>query len=317
MATQQRERWPFYMHAGRLVAGSVHTMMTKDRDGKPREKPAYFFAAAVPKGSIDANGVPIEATVQNIINVTLSWLQGNPALALAQCGLEPREGFPDADFSWKLHDGDGKKWGGREGCANSWIFCFGTTTNFVVGDGNNQPIDPRTIELGFWIDVAADITLNGDSRQPGIFMSPQGVRLLGRDKIIVPGISLAQAFGGQSSKLPAGVGQAPLAPAGYPSAPQPPVPAAPAGYPAGLVAAPTGPGGQPQYAPAAPQPGNFAPAPQYAPVAPAVSGGNAFSQFNTGGAPGAGGGAPTNPAPTPTGQPATAYPFNPNLNFGR
>jgi hypothetical protein len=132
------------------------------------------------------------------------------------------------------------------------------------------------------------IQFNGNMEKPGIYMNPQGVRLLGYGQVITPGPSAAQLFGAAPATLPAGASAAPVATA------------APAGY--GQA-----PAQQPQYAAPVAQPQQFAfasPAP--APAATGATPGN--FQFASGAAtPGT-----AQPVAAPAG---TAYPFNPDPRF--
>ena len=220
----------FVIPPGRLISGNLTTKNLTDMHGKPNESPNYWFAVAVPKTSPG-----IAEAIQALINFTFEALRTNPALGAAQCGFEPQQGYQHAPFSWKLRDGDGAKWRGKEGAANCWIFEYSTAISFVSANNLNIPIDPATINLGDWVDVATMCQFNDNAEKPGIYMNPQGVRLLGYGERINPGPSAAQLFGAAPAMLPAGASATPLAtaqPGGFaqPQQQQPGAGAAPGGF---------------------------------------------------------------------------------------
>jgi hypothetical protein len=292
---------------------------TKDKDGRDRKHPQLWIAVALPKSSPETqqllNG--IHGHVQN------AFRDRPHVLAIAN------QGFGVPGFSWKIDDGDNARNVGREGAAGCWIFNFSTSLPQIrAADQNNLQIDGSTIKLGYWVDVAGSVADNEQVSQPGIYMNPQAVRLLGYGSIITPGPSISQMFEGRAAVLPAGASATPIAstpaPAGWPAQQQPA--AAPAGWPAQQqpAAAPAGwpaqqqPAAAPAGWPAQQQPGAAAgwPAQQQPAAAPAGWPAQQQPQAATP-SPIAGDAAPLETAPPAQSPGQTAYPFNPNPNFGR
>lgn len=296
---------------GRLVMGDLAKPNPNDMHGKPRDKPQYFFALAVPKS--DPNVIPlINQIMQHAWN---SYSQMPDVTGRLQAGLAA------PDFAWKIDDGD-QKHADKQGCAGCWIFKFATTLPIRAANRENQQIDPATIELGSYADVAFTVAINGNrDRTAGIYMNPNCVRLLGYGERIVPGPSIDTLMGAAPAALPPGASMTPVAPgsggAGYPQQPgsggagypqQPgyaPVPIqAPAPHEGHVQQPGLAPHGQTGsgYAANPGYPSNHQPAPPLPPV----------GNYDANGpvAPGYATGAPA-PAMQAPGYPATAYPSNP------
>ncbi len=269
---------------GRLVEGSLSAVNLTDTQGRPRQKPQYYFAIAIAKNDPAVNdfmwqiyqfGLQSYANFPHIRNIAAGLLQQGPQGTFWQA-LRPKCGF-----SWKINDGDDPKRADRPGQKGCWIFKYTSTYPFKVVDANGVLIDPTVVKLGWYVDVGTVVNWNKLTDDgAGVFLGATMVRWLfpGFGEEIVTGPSAAQVFAAAPAPQtpPAGAvrstgGHAQAAPAGQPGYPQ----AAPAGYPP--QANPT-----PQYAHAA------APAAQ----APAMPAGAAYM-------------------PAQQGSP-TAYPSDPN-----
>src|SRR5688572_7528398 len=295
----------FQTPVGRLVSGNLSVASDKGYNGVVREKPQYFFALAIPKA--DPSSIPLLQKLQNHAWTSYQAVQGNAVLQKMQAGPIGAV-FPagiQAPFAWKVEDGDSPEFAGREGWAGCWILKFAGTFAPNVCNAQNQQLNPASIQLGSYAQVAGSSSINGKmDHTAGIYLNYRFVRVVApADGVNVPiittGPTAAQAFGdsGYTGPLPAGVGQP--APGGMP---QPPAPAYAPQQPA--YAPPQGQNyasQQPAYAPPAPpqQPGvgNYTPPPAPAPSVPA------------GAAPAHG--YPAAAPMSPQSYPATAYPSNP------
>ena len=271
---------------GRMIMGSLSVPQTKDADGKPlvvksgadigKPTQKFFFAVAYPK------------------TPGLHWSQeewGKQPWAIGHAAFPGIAQAPT--FSWKVDDGDstipnkkGKRMSDNPNCKGCWVVFFSQPSPIACyhyrrtdGQAAGTPFDPKGINAGDYVQVAAMIRGNGSSQNPGIYMNPQMVDLVGYGERIVQGADPTTAGFGTAA-LPAGasamptgampVGAAPVAPPAYapppvPSAappayapptaayaPPPPNPAILAGVPPvpGVVAAPP----PPPAAPVAPPP---------------------------------------------------------------
>ncbi|MFA5387032.1 MAG: hypothetical protein WC322_01395 [Candidatus Paceibacterota bacterium] len=257
----------FVLPAGRLISGDLVNPQTVDYNGRPKTYPNIWFAVAVSKTP------DVMSVLSNIWNFTLDAWKSHPNIVKAA-----QEGFASTRFHWKIEDGDASKWLDKHG-AGCYVFKFSTSLlPLRCSNSDNIQIDPATIKLGYYVDVAASIASNEVVDQPGIYLNPHCVRLLGHGQIIQTGPSIDTLFGGVKGVAPAGASAVPVA-----------------------SQMPQQAFGQPQQAFGQPQ---QAFAPQQAPFHP--FGGHAGAQ--TAQAP------QTMPfAPVPA-QP-TAYPFNPHPGF--
>lgn len=270
------DRKNFTTPPGRLVQGNLYKPNTTDAEGRPlltkngpntgQPRVEYFIALAIPKGQ-----EPHWAHTQW---GGLIWQAGHAFLQHAG-NLQ--------GFAWKVKDGDsqqvdkkGKRPCDREGYPGHWVLHMSGGFQpglYTLAGGIQQPqqlTQPNAINLGDFVQVNVDVVGNGSPQQPGVYLNPNMVCLLGYGQRIVVGPDVGSAgFGGVA--LPAGAMATP--PAGFqPAAPQTPgatpalpgVPAMPPGMsgPASL-GAPALPGGYPQ-------PGAPAAAPNLPPALPGV-----------------------------------------------
>lgn len=309
----QKQSFPsleFRTPVGRLVSGSVSIASDKGYNGAKRETPQYFFALAVRKD--DPGAIPLLTNIQNH-----AWQSygATPHAAIVHSKIQHGpigKQFPagiQAPFAWKVEDGDAPEHASKEGWPGCWVFKFTTTLPIYCANAQNQQIDPATVQLGWFAEVAGSTVINGNAdHTAGIYLNPRCVRIVGYGQQIVPGPNAAALFGDSVPALPPGASPTPVAPAA--AMPQPGPGGAVMPPPPGAASAPQY-APQPQYAAPAPAPvpqaapgvGNYttppAPAPQYAAPAPAVPAGAAQAPA----APGA-------PYTPPAGYPGTAYPSN-------
>jgi hypothetical protein len=297
------ERKNFTTPPGRLVAGSLYRPNDKDAEGRPlvvkngpntgQPRVEYFIALAIAKGQ--ERHWAETPWGQNI------WISGHQFLGHA--------GQLGDGFAWKVKDGDSqipskgkdkKRPCDREGYPGHWVLHMSggfqpgihTLLGLPQGSDPQQLVQADAINPGDYVQVNLDVVGNNATQQPGVFLNPLMVCLLGYGKRIQTssGPSAAQAgFGGTPlpagamSTPPGGFNPAPQQPAipgpqyqpplppGAPGAPIAPAHSAPPAYPAapsyppalpaGLGAAPP----QPQYAGAPAMVGPLPPQPQYAP----------------------------------------------------
>lgn len=236
---------------GRLVSGSVHSASTTNADGdalvyktgdkKGQPAKQWYIAVAIPKTpgvnhwANESWGLPI-------------WQRGHADFPGGQGQLP--------GFAWKIEDGDSvvpnkkmKKNAEREGFPGNWIVKMSTMasepkTYTTMGQppGNPAKSIPATeIKTGYYVEVYASIDGNDDvGRNPGIYINPDMVNLIGFGQEIVGGPDVTQAGFGQAA-APVGATQVPPAALNPVTAPAPATsapPVTPAPAPAPVVTAP-------------------------------------------------------------------------------
>lgn len=274
---------------GRLVSGSVHEAQTKDADNKPivyktgdkAGQPAkrWYFALAIPK-------TPGLGHWAHEAWGALIWARGHADFPQGNAQLP--------SFAWKIEDGDStvpnkkmKKNCDREGFPGCWIIRMQSMvepkTYTTMGQPAGNParaIDATQIKTGYFVEVFVGIDGNDDvGRNPGLFINPSMVNLIGFGTEIVGGPDVSQAGFGAAA-APAGASLAPPAnfnPNTAPAAPVAPAPVSAPPAPVSAPPAPVAPAPVPTAAPPAPVPVQAQPAilpavpppPAPAPVAPA------------------------------------------------
>lgn len=249
---QQFPRHDLYIPSSRLVRGSLTEKQTEDFQKRERETPVYWFAVACSKnqpGAQEALGVIYNCGVTDYANAPQN-VKGEIALWLGA-----------NKFAWRVFDGDTHpKWKDREGCAGSWIFSLSTTFDIRCANAQNQQIDPAELYLGCYIDVAANVCINGlTDHTAGVFINPEGVRFLGHGEKIIVGKSIDEMFANRPAVTPAGALPAPTAPGtpvtpgALPAPAAPPAPATAPAFQGGVTPPPTlPPAGSPAAVPAVP-----------------------------------------------------------------
>lgn len=227
----------FYLPTGRIVMGDPHSIQENDQQGRKREHPTVFFAVAVPKTDPYVNGI-----LGTINQVARTYYQNMPHIM-----DQINKGLIAENFAWKVDDGDSQKNAGREGFAGCWVFRFSTSIFPVkCGDSQNNPIDPTMIKCGYYVDVSASVAPNTlTDKNAGVYLNPNGVRLLGYGQEIQSGPTIGQMFKDKPAALPPGASAVPVATGNPLGAPAPMAPGAPSGMP----------GTAPAGAPASPPPG--------------------------------------------------------------
>jgi hypothetical protein len=194
-----------YLPAGRIVQGSPTFKQDKDPQGRPKEKPNWFLAVAVPKTDPEVGGI-----INQIMQIAWAGYQSAPqVLEMIKPGLA-------GPFHWKIEDGDGSKAQGKEGYAGCWVFKLSTSLGVIsCCNAQNQLIDPSLVKCGYCVDVgiSVDINKNVDSTA-GVYLNPEMVRLLGYLPEIQSGPTPEQTFAGRPATVPQGVSATPLSPAG-------------------------------------------------------------------------------------------------------
>lgn len=260
----------FNTPGGRFIGGDIVNKQTTDHLGRPiaPEKQRRSVGIAFPK-SQDQNA-PINILLGQIYNHGVSSYSqkanGQFALAQAQRWLDPQ-----AEFSWKIKDGDAALQDGsfNENTKNCWVFWFSTTFEIkaaIFENGVTTQIDPATVKRGWYVDIFGNCSINGNlDKTAGVYLNPSVVRVIGYGPEITGGVSVTQAFANAPAPvLPAGASAMPVAGAPIPGqVAQPPVVAAPAQQYAPPAQAAL-PGFTPPPPQAAPQPiGNGLPATGY------------------------------------------------------
>jgi hypothetical protein len=218
---------------GRLVQGDCFKAQTHDQDrklllnksgpnaGKPRVK--YFIALAISK---TAPG--IDEILEKIRN----------AARMAFPRMFDAAGNPTATVALKYSDGDdatankdGLRPCDREGFAGNWILRFESgfaPKCYTFGGAERIPEDDGRVKTGYFVRVYGNVRGNGSTQNPGVFLSPRAVELVGYGPEINTGVNAAAIFGGAPAAIPPGVSATPLASPTPIAAASPAQPASPA-----------------------------------------------------------------------------------------
>lgn len=221
----------FVLPVGRLVGGSLHKKYDKDAQGRVKDKPTFFFAVAVEKTNPQINEI-----IGSMYQIAMTDYANNTFIQ-QMIDHSYKSGFGDG-FAWKIDNGDDPKFADRVGYPGSWVFKFSTALDFPTVNNENMQIDPTTVDLGYYVDVAFSVAGNGQTdRTAGLYVNPRCVRLIGYGEKITVGPSPSTMMGqAPASNLPAGCSLTPIAPAGGMPVPGQPV------YGGGGAANPVAPG---------------------------------------------------------------------------
>lgn len=218
---------------GRFVQGSLTDPNTTDAEGnalvvkhgpnagQPRVE--YFMAIAIPKGSEQ------------------SWKQtewGQQIVAVAQRDFpslfDPNTGdiFAGRQFAWKIDDGDsqapnqrGTRNCDREGFPGHWIMRF--SSGYAPSTYNHNgslPEAPESFYRGCYVQINGNISGNGNTNQPGLYLNLSMVALSGHGDKIQTGPDPKAAGFGQGA-APSGMSTTPTG--GMPAGAQQPAPQQP------------------------------------------------------------------------------------------
>jgi hypothetical protein len=193
--TAAAERQRFIISGGRIVQGSPTFKQDKDYYGKPKEKPNWFLAVAVPKGHPSAS-----TALNTIMQIAWNGYQNAPnILQQIQAGL-------GGNFRWKVEDGDAPANAGKEGFAGCWVFNLSTSLGVPPCiNMNYQPIDPASVRTGHYADVSVGCLVNGLLDQnAGVYLNPEMIMVTGLGQEIQSGSPAQQLFAGHVPQVPAG-----------------------------------------------------------------------------------------------------------------
>ena len=212
-------RTEFISPVGRLVQGSISLEIKKDMDtdqpvlgddGQPIRE--CYVAIAIPKND---PGLPAFYAL-----FTQTARAEFPHLfdAAGNC-THPR-------FAWKVQDGDGRDASGKSvadkpGFAGHFIFKMGT--RYLPKCFHHGKYDPaqqiqnptEVIKRGYYVRVVGKISGNGvkpnDRANPGLYVSPELIELVGYGEEIVSGPNAAGVFGrAPAVALPPGASATPV-----------------------------------------------------------------------------------------------------------
>ncbi len=198
---------------GRLIQGNFFEGSDTDFYGKPRvdkngnPSVQWYAGLAIPKS--DPTWAPFWATLQ--AEAQAGFPRGEYQWnGFAVDGVTPD---PNRQFAWKVEDGDGHKFQGKEGAAGCWI--VKATTGFapsVFNAQNQQILNPLEAVRGHFYQLAVTFKANGDPTKPGMFINLVMGRLVGFGQEIVGGPDAASVFGAAPAQLPQGASATPIAP---------------------------------------------------------------------------------------------------------
>jgi len=196
---------------GRLVQGSLYDPLTTDAEGNPNiDKNGepyveYFFAMAIEKGQ--------EKHWSETSWGQLIWAMGHKA-------------FPNIasspTFSWKIKDGDStiqttpksRRPCDYTGFPGNWVLCFKTRYAFSICNDNGQLAltEKDYIKLGYYVRVFAKVSGNGATQQPGVYLRPEAVALIGEGDVINRTVDTKDIGFGKDLVIPAGCRRTSVAP---------------------------------------------------------------------------------------------------------
>lgn len=215
---------------GRLVGGSLSKKYDKDHLGNLKKNPNFFFAVAFSK-----TDPAVIDMITKMYQVAATGYQSNPQV-IQNMNASWQNSFGPG-FAWKIEDGDNSKFKDRAGYPGHYVIGFSTTLDFYTVNQQNSHLDPETIKNGYFVDVAFNVQINGNTdHTAGVYVNPQCVRMQAYGEEIMTGPSPAQlmANANQDVALPPGASTTPLntpnagVPGGMPQQPAPapaPVPA--------------------------------------------------------------------------------------------
>lgn len=209
-----QEAISFVTPVGRIVWGSVSERATEDYDGKPYEhgKGPYQFGLAIRKDDPGLNDMLGKIYSQAMAGYSTA------AHIQQRIQQEWQSGFAGLSFRFKIKDGDKPNAQGQynENTKGCYVFALSTSLDLKACNAQNQQIDAREIERGYYADVHVSVKVNGNTDgTAGIYINPNVVRLVGFGEKIVGGIDIATAFGSAPAPaLPPGASATPVAPAG-------------------------------------------------------------------------------------------------------
>lgn len=195
---------------GRLVQGSLYDPSTTDAEGNPHTDKKgepyveYFFAIAIEKGQ--------EKHWSETSWGQLIWTVGHKAYP--SIASSP-------NFSWKIKDGDstvpnlkGNRPCDFTGFAGNWILCFKNRYVFSICNDNGQLklTEKDYIKLGYYVRVSAKVSGNGGTQQPGVYLRPEAVALIGEGDLISRGVDTKDIGFDKDLVIPAGCRRTSVAP---------------------------------------------------------------------------------------------------------
>jgi hypothetical protein len=197
----------FTTPVGRLVQGSLYEPQTTDAEGKPlavktgpnagQPRVEYYFALAIAKAG------------------EKHWSETEWGAIIHKVGVK---GFPGGQanhrsFAWKIIDGDStevnkanKRPCDREGYPGHWVLNFssGFAPAIYNEDGTKTITEPGFVALGYFIQVHGNVSDNGSTQQPGVFLNHAMVAFAGYGTRIIVGPDPKSVGFGKGPK-PAGV----------------------------------------------------------------------------------------------------------------
>lgn len=190
------QRLDFVSPIGRFVNGSLTEKRTKDNEGRPidDQKQKFEFGVAFPKADI----WPL------LSERFYPWL-ANQASRDQNAMSRVQNWFSTFDgFSMKIGDGDRQNQKGQynENTRGCFVMYFSSSWAPQTVDPTNQNINAELVKRGFYVQVAGNITTNGDKHSPfqagdraGIYLNGQFVRLVAEGDEIRGGPDAATVFG--------------------------------------------------------------------------------------------------------------------------
>jgi hypothetical protein len=209
----------FVTPVGRVIWGSLSELNTNNSDGKPEpdvSKHHYSFGLAILK-----NAPGLQELFGMFYQQAIAGYPNNPAMA-QRIGNEWQSGFAgnQGGFKFKIKDGDRneiKSGKPNPNAVGHYVIAFKSNFPIKCANTQNQEIDAKQVERGYFVDVAGSTLVNEKlDHTAGLYMNPNVVRLIAFGEKIMGGISIEDAFAGHAAptQLPPGASATPVAPAG-------------------------------------------------------------------------------------------------------
>ena len=227
-----QERKQILFPVGRLVGGSLY---------KPREKDAEGQLLVIKKGAnVGQSRVDYYLGVAFAKTAGVAWHQTEWGAAMLAAGAAafPQQ-YQNADFAWKVDDGDStvknRKGLGRAPSENAdwrghWVVKFSggfspKVYQRLAAGGYSDVLPEGFVNLGDFIQIDGNVVGNGSTSQPGVFVNHGMTLFAAYGTRITLGPDAATVFGaGPAAALPAGASLTPVGVSAMPAlavAPEP------------------------------------------------------------------------------------------------
>ena len=220
-----QERKQILFPVGRLVGGSLYEPREKDAEGKP------LVIKNGPNAGQPRVDFYVGVAYAKVAGQAWHATEWGAAMLAAGAAAFPQQ-YQNADFAWKVEDGDStvknRKGLGRAPNENAdwrghWIVKFSggyapKAYQRLAAGGYSDVLPEDFVNLGDFIQVAGNVAGNGSTSQPGVFVNHGMILFAAYGTRITLGPDAATVFGaGPAAALPAGASLTPVGVSAMPS----------------------------------------------------------------------------------------------------